>query len=161
MVGVMAVLLQKDLCQHAPRFPGLLYSMPLTPQQATVDPCLYWRLLDTHRLNLLWGHYSFLLGPGAHSFVGDGQGSLECCSPWGCKESDTELNQGSSVHGDSPGKNTGVGCHALFPGDLPNPGTDIGLPDGRQILYCLSHKGRLSYTTHTHTHTHFHYSYLT
>ena len=20
--------------------------------------------------------------------VGDGQGSLECCSPWGCKESD-------------------------------------------------------------------------
>ena len=25
--------------------------------------------------------------------VGDGQGSLVCCSPWGCKESDkTELN---------------------------------------------------------------------
>ena len=21
--------------------------------------------------------------------AGDGQGSLECCSPWGCKESDT------------------------------------------------------------------------
>ena len=21
--------------------------------------------------------------------VGDGQGSLDCCSPWGCKESDT------------------------------------------------------------------------
>ena len=21
--------------------------------------------------------------------VGDGQGSLECCSPWGCKELDT------------------------------------------------------------------------
>ena len=29
---------------------------------------------------------------------------------------------GSSVHGDSPGKNTGVGCHALLQGDLPNPG---------------------------------------
>ena len=25
--------------------------------------------------------------------VGNGQGSLACCSPWGCKESDmTELN---------------------------------------------------------------------
>ena len=24
--------------------------------------------------------------------VGDGQGSLACCSPWGCKESDT-LNE--------------------------------------------------------------------
>ena len=29
---------------------------------------------------------------------------------------------GSSVHGDSAGKNTGVGCHALLPGDFPNPG---------------------------------------
>ena len=27
---------------------------------------------------------------------------------------------GSSVHGDSPGKSTGVGCH----GDLPHPGTE-------------------------------------
>ena len=29
---------------------------------------------------------------------------------------------GFSVHGDSPGKNTGVGCHALLQGNLPNPG---------------------------------------
>ena len=29
---------------------------------------------------------------------------------------------GSSVHGDSPGKNTGVGCHALLPRGLPNSG---------------------------------------
>ena len=29
---------------------------------------------------------------------------------------------GSSVHGDSPGKNTGVGCHALLQRDLPKPG---------------------------------------
>ena len=29
---------------------------------------------------------------------------------------------GSSVYGDSPGKNTGVGCHALLQGNLPNPG---------------------------------------
>ena len=28
----------------------------------------------------------------------------------------------SSVHRDSPGKNTGVGCHALLQGNLPNPG---------------------------------------
>ena len=27
---------------------------------------------------------------------------------------------GSSVHGDSPGKNTGVGCHALLQGIFPN-----------------------------------------
>ena len=30
---------------------------------------------------------------------------------------------GSSVHGDSPGKNTGVCCHLTSPpGDLPSPG---------------------------------------
>ena len=29
----------------------------------------------------------------------------------------------SSVHGDSPGKNPRVGCHALPPRDLPDPGT--------------------------------------
>ena len=31
---------------------------------------------------------------------------------------------GSSVHGESLGKNTGVGCHALPPGNLPHPGTE-------------------------------------
>ena len=31
---------------------------------------------------------------------------------------------GSSIHGDSLGKNTGVGCHALFQRNLPNPGIE-------------------------------------
>ena len=38
-------------------------------QQATADPRLHQRLLDSHRqvwLSLLWDHCSFLLGPGAH-----------------------------------------------------------------------------------------------
>ena len=35
---------------------------------------------------------------------------------------------GFSVHGDSPGKNTGVGCHALLQGNLPNPGTEPRSP---------------------------------
>ena len=48
---------------------ALLHSVPPTLQQATADPCLCRRLLDTHRqvwVSLLWGHCSFLLGPGAH-----------------------------------------------------------------------------------------------
>ena len=28
---------------------------------------------------------------------------------------------GSSVHGILPGKNTGVGCHAILQGNLPDP----------------------------------------
>ena len=49
---------------------------------------------------------------------------------------------GSSVDGDSPGKNTGVGCHALpSPGDLPNPGIQLRSLHRRGILYHLSHQG--------------------
>ena len=35
---------------------------------------------------------------------------------------------GSSVHGDSPGQNTGVGCYALPPGKLPDPGIEPKSP---------------------------------
>ena len=47
----------------------------------------------------------------------------------------------SSVHGDSPGKNIGVGCHAIFQGIFPTQGSNPGLQHCRQILYCLSHQG--------------------
>ena len=48
---------------------------------------------------------------------------------------------GSSVHGDSPGKNTGVSCHALLQGVFSTQRSNPGLPNCRQILYQLSHKG--------------------
>ena len=49
----------------------LLHSVPPTLQQATADPHLRQRLLDTHWqvwVSLLWGHCSFLLGPSAQGF---------------------------------------------------------------------------------------------
>ena len=49
---------------------------------------------------------------------------------------------GFSVHGDSPGKNTGVGCHSLLQGNFPTQGLNWGLLHCRQILYHLSHQGR-------------------
>ena len=57
------------------------------------------------------------------------------CDPVDCSP------QGSSVHGDSPGKNTRVGCHALLQGIFPIQGLNPGLPHCRWILYRLSHKG--------------------
>ena len=51
---------------------------------------------------------------------------------------------GSFVHGDYPGKNTGVGCHALLQGIFPNQGLNPGLLHCRQILYHLSHQGSSS-----------------
>ena len=50
----------------------LLQSVPPTLQQATTDPCLRWRLLDTPRqewVRLLQGHCSFLLGPSVHKVL--------------------------------------------------------------------------------------------
>ena len=64
-------LLQQDLCQLA-EAPRSVVVSALTPRQVTVDPCLRWRLLDTHRqvwLSLLWDHCSFLLGPGVHKIL--------------------------------------------------------------------------------------------
>ena len=48
---------------------------------------------------------------------------------------------GSPVHGDSPGKNTGVDCHSLLQGIFPTQGLNPGLPHCRWILYHLSHQG--------------------
>ena len=48
------------------------HSVPSTPQQATANPCLRWRLLNTHRqvwVSLLWGHCSLLLGLGVHKLL--------------------------------------------------------------------------------------------
>ena len=41
---------------------------------------------------------------------------------------------------DSPGKNTGVGCHFLVQGIFLTQGLNLGLPHCRQILYHLSHR---------------------
>ena len=46
----------------------------------------------------------------------------------------------SSVHGDSPGKNTGVGRHALLQGIFPIQGLNPPLLHCRQTLYCPSHQ---------------------
>ena len=48
---------------------------------------------------------------------------------------------GSYVPGDSPGKNTRVGCQALLQGIFLTQRLNPGLPHCRQILYQLSHQG--------------------
>ena len=41
---------------------------------------------------------------------------------------------------DSPGRNIGVGCHALLQGIVPTQGWKPGLLHCRQIVYHLSHQ---------------------
>ena len=57
-----------------------------------------------------------------------------------CKPMDCSL-PGSSVHRVSPGKNTGVGCHALLQEMFPIQGSNSGLLHCRWFLYHLSHQG--------------------
>ena len=52
---------------------------------------------------------------------------------------------GSSVHGDSPAKNTRVGGHAFLQGIFPTQGSNPGLPYCRWILYHLSLVSRVGF----------------
>ena len=45
-----------------------------------------------------------------------GQSCPSLCDPMDCSP------PGSFVHGHSPDKDPGVGCHALLQGNLPHPG---------------------------------------
>ena len=52
---------------------------------------------------------------------------------------------GSSVHGGSLGKNTGVGSHFLLQGFFPTQRLNPGLPHCRQTLHPLSQQGSPKY----------------
>ena len=72
----------------------------------------------------------------------------ECCAIISCSvvsDSVTPMDNsllGSSVHGDSPGKNIGVGCHNLIQGIFPAQRENPGFLHCRRVLYHLSHQGR-------------------
>ena len=68
MVEVMKIMVTSLKSSHACT---ATLSAP-TLQQATTEPHLRRRLLDTHGqvwVSLLWGHCSILLGPGAHKVL--------------------------------------------------------------------------------------------
>ena len=59
------------------------------------------------------------------------QPCLTLCDPTDCSP------PGSSVHGDSPGKKTGVGCHALLHGIFSNPGIELRSPTLHANIFFL------------------------
>ena len=83
MVEVMKIMAtsfkRSQACTAVLRVPSL--------QQAPANPRLHWRLLDTHGqvlVRLLWGHCTFLLGPGAQKvlFVRSKSVSTVLCKLW-------------------------------------------------------------------------------
>ena len=83
------------------------------------------------RLSPLWSPTPYLVcAVYICSVMSDSSWAQTLCSP-----------PDSYVHGDSPGKNTGVGYHALFQGIFPTQGSNPGLLHCKWILYCLSLQG--------------------
>ena len=74
---------------------------------------------------------------------------LILCDPMDCSP------PGSSVHGNSPGKNTGVGFHALLQGNIPTQGLKPGLLHCRWIVFHLSHQGSKYLINKGNAHVHF------
>ena len=116
---------------------AMLSSRGIFPTQGS-NLCLLWLLTCRWILYLLnhWGSPFCVCA--VLCFVAQSCPTL--CDPMDCSLS------GSSVHGDSPGKNTGVGCHALLQGIFPTQGSNPGLSHCRQILYHLNHQGSPSFS---------------
>ena len=68
VVDVMKIMVMSFKWSHACNATLSVFTL----QQATANPRLHQRLLDTHGkvwLSLLWGHCSFLLDPGVHKIL--------------------------------------------------------------------------------------------
>ena len=76
--------------------------------------------------------------PGLESSPGEGNGNPVRYS---CLENPMDYNPlGSSVHGESPGKDTRMGCHALLQGIFPTQESNPDLLHCRQMIYQLSYE---------------------
>ena len=93
--------------------------------------CSYITINTLHGFSCLCQCYAVLAAPAK---------SLQSC-PTLCDPIESSP-PGSTVHRDSPGKNTGVGCHALLQGIFPTQGSNPGLPHCSQILNHLRHRER-------------------
>ena len=85
-----------------------------------------------HHFNVLYFYFLLMTYYAILCLVS--QSGLTLCNPVDCSP------PGSCLHGDSPGKNTGVGCHDLFQGIFTTQGLKPSLLHCRQILYLLSHQ---------------------
>ena len=91
-----------------------------------LQPPRRWSPVETHLINVQLSVQCVCLVAQSCTILRD---------PMGCSL------PGFSVRGDSPGKNTDMGCHALLQGTFPTQGLNPGLPHCRWILCRLSHRG--------------------
>ena len=92
------------------------------------------RIYSSHKIWKTFSHYFFKVFCDPSPFLLPilSHLCLTLCNPMDCNPQDT------SVHGDSPGKITGVGCHALLQGIFPTQGPSTSLLQllhYKQVLY--------------------------
>ena len=128
-----------------PQSPRHSYKLPVGPPQyyrtETLTECTLCHRIPQHipNVNSFCSGRRTLTNPGSSIFL-LGLCVLVAQSCWTlCDPKDWSL-PGSSAHGDSPGKNPGVGCHAVLQGIFLTQGSNLGLPHCRQTLYCPSHQ---------------------
>ena len=97
-----------------------------------------WHVTDTYSTS---GYGHFKCSPVIGGYHPEGvclvaQSCQILCDPMDCSLPD------SSVHGDSPGKNTEMGCQFLLQGIFLTQKSNPGLLHCRQILYQLSYEDR-------------------
>ena len=97
--------------------------LPCPPPGDLSDPGI--ELASLPSPSLTGGFFTTTWGVPPHGCVLVAQSCPTLWNPTHCRP------PGSSVHG----KDTGVDCHALLQGDLPDPGTEPWIPHCRQILH--------------------------
>ena len=131
-----SLILSRVLCsswaQRLSMFPISLITRNSLHSASMTFPKVQWA--DSRKRN------SAVLGQGPGSLSRDmmclvTQWCPTLCNPMDCSPT------GSSVLGDSPDKNTRVGCHAFLQGTFPTQGWNSALLHCRRILYFLSHQG--------------------
>ena len=116
------------------------YKTPMTHVSRTPNIKWWW-------ISIWWTQNAQWIQRRCRTFYMDKLGMLCCamlrcsvvsysfCNPMSCSP------PGTSVHGDSPGKNIGVSCHTLLQGIFLTQGSNSGLLHCMWILYCMSHQG--------------------
>ena len=113
------------------RLPALKPTVDLKPTMKHTA-----NLALSYSLNHVWHQYHQKAGRGKNGW----QKQTKICVLIRIRLMDWGM-PGSSVHGASPDKNAGVGCHSLLQGIFPTQGLNPGLLYCRRILDRLSHQG--------------------
>ena len=107
----------------------------------------FWTLWEKVRVGC-FERSAFFMVQLSHPYMTTGKIMCVCLVTQSCQTVCDPMDctlPGSSVHGDTSGRNTGVGYHVLLQGVFPTQESNPGLPHCRLILYRLNHQGSPSF----------------